>query len=263
MTQKPDTKSPLRNLPVHLPGQSVNTRLLDVLLDGFLSYWLLFGMLTVIAMMEWLDWFLKLPPAPILFTVLAVIAGIVALVKTRSALREAGQLKLGRIGEEAVGQYLEEKLRPQGCQVLHDIPGEGFNVDHVVIGPTGIFCIETKTHSKPAKGASSVQYDGEKVTVDGMTPDRDPIVQAKAAARWLSDLVLQSTGRRFPVQPAVLYPGWFVEKAPPGVDVWVLNEKAVPVFIGNARGTMSSEDISLVTFHLKRYVIAKDEEGKE
>jgi hypothetical protein len=42
-------------------------------------------------------------------------------------------LMQGREGEKAVGQYLE-RLRARGYQVLHDIPGENFNIDHVLIG---------------------------------------------------------------------------------------------------------------------------------
>ena len=153
-------------------------------------------------------------------------------------------------------QMLEEKLRPMGCQIFHDILGVGFNVDHFVVGPTGLFCVETKTHRKPAKGDSRVVYDGETVTVNGFTPDRDPVVQAKAEARWMSDLIEQSTGKRFPVQPMVVYPGWYVETTRPNPDVWVLNDTVAPTFIKNARGALSPEDVSLITFHLKRYVIA-------
>ena len=43
-----------------------------------------------------------------------------------------------------------EDLRAQGYAVFHDIPGDGFNVDHALIGPAGIFAIETKTRAKPA-----------------------------------------------------------------------------------------------------------------
>jgi hypothetical protein len=100
----------------------------------------------------------------------------------------------------------------------------------VVVGPTGVFCVETKTRSKPAKGAASVQYDGEKVTVDGFVPERDPVVQAKASAKWLRELLEASTGKRFFVQPIVLFPGWFIEKMPSNAEVWVLNDKATPTF---------------------------------
>ncbi len=254
------TKSPIKNLPVRLPGQTIWHRINDVLFDRIVFYAMMAYVFVVLAGYEWLKFVFHATHHPWLFTGLAAIAVIVALVKCRPALREVRDLKQGRIGEEAVGQYLEEKLRPLGCQVLHDIPGDGFNIDHVAIGPTGIYCIETKTISKPAKGAAEVKFDGEQISVNGFAPDRDPVVQVKAGARFLRDLLAESAGKKFGIRPVVLYPGWFVSKQPENADVWVLNEKALPTFIQNARSSLPPEDINLVTFHLKRYVIAKTKE---
>jgi hypothetical protein len=36
--------------------------------------------------------------------------------------------------------------------------------------------------------------DGNSLTMAGQTPDRDPIVQASLAARWLEDNLQESTG---------------------------------------------------------------------
>jgi hypothetical protein len=50
----------------------------------------------------------------------------------------------GAVGEEKVGRGLE-KLGPEFI-VLHDrrIPGSKANIDHLVVGPTGVFIVETK-----------------------------------------------------------------------------------------------------------------------
>ncbi|MDP9431267.1 MAG: NERD domain-containing protein [Actinomycetota bacterium] len=63
----------------------------------------------------------------------------------------------GALGEAAVGRLLE-KL-PEGWAVLHAVPvGKGdSDIDHVVIGPGGVFTINTKNHS------------GQKVWVAGRT----------------------------------------------------------------------------------------------
>jgi hypothetical protein len=50
-----------------------------------------------------------------------------------------------------VGQYLET-LRARGYRVLHDLIGDGFNVDHALIGPDSIFTVETKTYHKARQG---------------------------------------------------------------------------------------------------------------
>jgi len=257
---KRETKSPIKNLPVRLPGESIRRRIFDLLLDQFLVYYLIAFGCAIAALAFWGQYICGGLALPIMFTVLAVVAITLAFYKSIPAFREIENLKLGQMGEEAVGQFLEEKLRPMGCQVLHDIPMDGFNIDHVVVGPSGIYCIETKTHSKPVKGDHRVVYDGEKVTVDGFTPDRDPITQAKANTRALFQLLESTTGKRFSIRPIVLYPGWWVEKMPPNAEVWVLSHKAIPSFIGNGKQSIDDPDIHLVTYHLKRYVITKTKE---
>lgn len=256
--KKKETRSPINNLPVHMPGQSGREFVMDkILIDQCLPWMIAVGFAFYIAFMEWIRLWSKAAPAPKTYTTLAMIVLGLAVWKIRKAIKIGKQYSLGALGEEAVGQFLDEKLRPVGYHVLHDIPGSGFNLDHVVVGPTGIFCIETKTHSKPAKGECKVKYDGEKITVNGYTPDRDPVVQAKSQANWLRDTLQQSTGRQLFVQPVVLYPGWFVEQTVKNAPVWVLNEKAALTFIRNANSNrLSPEDISLVTFHLKRFIIS-------
>jgi hypothetical protein len=106
--------------------------------------------------------------------------------------RKVQSLRQGRDGERAVGQFLE-RLRQDGGQVFHDIPGTGFNLDHVVISTHGIYAIETKTWSKPWPNAQVV-VDGKTLTVAGQVPARSPIVQAASAANWLEKLLRESTG---------------------------------------------------------------------
>jgi len=53
-------------------------------------------------------------------------------------------------GERYVGEALTP-LVAQGFEIYHDVPFEGFNIDHVPVGPPGIFAVETKTRRKPGE----------------------------------------------------------------------------------------------------------------
>lgn len=55
----------------------------------------------------------------------------------------------GASGEEHVGGLLERL--PPGWRVLHDVSFARGNVDHIAIGPAGVFAIETKSHPGPIK----------------------------------------------------------------------------------------------------------------
>jgi hypothetical protein len=52
----------------------------------------------------------------------------------------------GAEGEEHVGKLLDA-LADQGWRPLHDVSLGRGNVDHVLVGPGGIFTIETKSHA--------------------------------------------------------------------------------------------------------------------
>lgn len=55
----------------------------------------------------------------------------------------------GASGEEHVGGLLN--VLPRGWRVAHDVSFGHGNVDHVAIGPPGVFVVETKSHAGPIK----------------------------------------------------------------------------------------------------------------
>ncbi len=85
----------------------------------------------------------------------------------------------GARGEESVAVLLASL--PRGFHVFHDFrcPGAG-SIDHVVIGPTGVFVIETKCW------AGKVTCEQGKIYVNGNSPSRPPLVQARASAYVLT-----------------------------------------------------------------------------
>jgi hypothetical protein len=247
------TRSPLKARALRNPGEYLGQEIKRLQIEDIGSYIMIGMVFAFLAVFEWLRFLLKWPPQPKLFTVSALLVCFFAWIKVRQIRRRVRILRQAEEGEKAVGQYLEP-LREKGYKVLHDIVAGSFNLDHVLIGPSGVYVIETKTISKPNGREGVVEYDGEKVTVAGFSPDRDPIIQAKAESQWLEDFIKESTGKSFRVRSVVLYPGWFVNKQPKGSEVWVLNPKALPAFLENERSTMSPEDVNLVSYHLSRYV---------
>jgi hypothetical protein len=256
---KIEKRSPLKDKPLRVPGQSLEEERQELLEDKIETPLLVAVVFVAMASMEWSRYYTNQPPKPVLFTVLAL--GLVAFTawrfwRLRPRLRG---LRQAIEGERVVGQFLE-RLRESGYQVFHDVVGEGFNVDHVVIGPAGVLTIETKTRSKPAKGGSKISFDGERILVDGFEPDRDPVVQAKAQAAWLRQLLAESTGRQLSVRPVVVFPGWFVEQTAGSTrEIWVLEPKALPKFLEHEPAVLAPEDVKLVSFHLSRFIRAEEQ----
>jgi hypothetical protein len=252
-------QSPLKAKPLGLPGESVDKEIDRWINDATLGPLFGAGSFCIVAFLEWYGYLTHAPRQPLVFTVVAVAALFYAGWRFWVIRKRVRQLRLGRDGERVVGQFLE-RLREDGGQVFHDIPGEGFNLDHVVISTHGIYAIETKTLSKPWPQAKVI-VQGDSLRVAGEEPDRNPMVQVAAAANWLEKLLKQSTGKRFLVRGVVAFPGWYVEQPQPRGNVWVVEPKMIPGLIGDAPTMISPSDVALAAFHLSRYVRSEVEKA--
>ena len=187
---------------------------------------------------------------PIVFTMGAAGCAVMAwrtLLKIRNNRR-------GLLGEQAVAEQLQ-RLLPHGYQVFHDVPGDGkWNVDHVVVGPTGVFAIETKYRTKtPGKTGErdhEANFDGNKIQFPSGY-DAEAPEQASRNARWLANMLSKATGERVTVRPIVALPGWWVTlKA--NSEVKVLSGKQVPGFISTESAQLSDKAIQQISYQLEQ-----------
>lgn len=256
MTQA--SRSPIKDSPLRHPGQSLEEERRSLWSDKLEPSLLLALMMVALAVMEWWRYLTSAKLAPAAFTLVALVAIALALRQFYKLRPRMRSLRQGIEGEKAVGQYLE-RLRTQGYEVFHDIAAPGFNLDHVLIGPAGIFSVETKTWSKPQRGDARISFDGEQLLAAGSLPDRDPIKQARGQAAWLRSQLAESTGRKLPVLPVVLFPGWFVEQSQGSrKDIWVLEPKALPAFLDREPQRLEASESKLAAFHLSRLIRASE-----
>ena len=176
--------------------------------------------------------------------VLALGLSIFLGSKLVQAMRRVQQLRLGYEGELAVGQELNQ-LMSVGYRVYHDFPAEGFNVDHVVIGPTGVFAVETKARRKlvteDGRADAQVEYTGHVLRFPSWS-DSKTLYQAQRQAQWLSRWLSSAVGESVPVRAAVTLPGWYVTQTGRG-EVLVFNGKRPDVVFPNVRSTRMSPEM--------------------
>jgi hypothetical protein len=240
-----NTKSPLREDPLRLPGQSVDEQIQDLIRNRISERIVFVAMVLLLTLMEWIRWLFEIAVSPYLYTILFVLSVAITTPQLVSARRRLRNLRLGRDGERAVGQTLE-RLRRHGYHVFHDIVGAGWNVDHVLIGPGGIFTVETKTFSKPRKGRATITYNRFGLHHEHGFDMSDCLVQAKAQARFLNYLLGEETGKSLPVQPVVVFPGWYIDTdGTESREVWVLEPKAFLKWIRNRKEILTAEQIRL------------------
>jgi len=151
---------------------------------------------------------------------------VYSLINLINLLNLRRSCQLGYEGEVAVGQELNQLIR-DGYYVYHDFPAGKFNIDHIVVGASGVFAVETKARSKPTskdrKADAKVKYDGKCLRFPKGT-DVESLEQAKRQAEWLSKWLRSAVGDAVKVRPVVALPGWFVERVASG-GIRVINPK--------------------------------------
>lgn len=113
----------------------------------------------------------------------------------------------GAAGEEQVGALLED-LREEGWRVIHDASFGHGNIDHIALGPGGLFTIETKSHPGPVRvraihGAILRQAQGERETLERVTGERVEALLVFSRA-WVDKPLARRRGVR--VIPARMVP---------------------------------------------------------
>lgn len=254
-------RSPLTDKLAHLPGEQLRRRMdeLGDKIEGLIVNLLLAGPFALLILLlprvqwanlrlSWVDW------SVILVAISACVGSVYRLVPL---WRERMNSREGMRAEIAVAQQLD-RLQSQGCLVLHDIPAKDFNLDHVVVGQSAVFMVETKSRRKRGEGKASanVDYDGKTLQFPTWRETK-PLEQARAQARWLADYLRGETGESVPVIPVVSLPGWFVR---PGrdahrSDVRVINPKMTSLFVdaGNRPPMDMAHRNRIVNALYKRY----------
>ena len=167
--------------------------------------------------------------------------------------RRREQVRDGLLAERVTGMQLN-RLVAGGCIVLHDLPADGFNIDHVVIAPRGVYAVETKSVRKPkgeGKASSRVAFDGRMLHFPGFAKS-DAIEQAQRQAEWLSRDIRQALGIDVPVIAALALPGWFVKQ-----DETVWRSASVKVFSPMGDGSNFMAKGAEVLDTTQRSLIAK------
>ncbi|MFI6699207.1 nuclease-related domain-containing protein [Streptomyces sp. NPDC050509] len=147
-----------------------------------------------------------------------------ALARLSGRRLEADSWRAGLAGERRVGAELE-RLTRRGWRVLHSIPlTDDVDIDHVVVGPGGAFCFNTKC----LRGAR-VWVGDDSVRVGGRSY---PYVRkSRAEARRASAALTNACGFPVEVQPVLAFVAVAELRVVPSLrDVRVLRERDIAAF---------------------------------
>jgi len=134
-------------------------------------------------------------------------------------------------------------LIPAGFKIFHDIPTEPNNPDnnlhHLVIGPSGIFAIESRTPAIrptiPGRKPQEIIFDGDQL-IYPWGQDNAGIVPTRQKAEWLSEWIFQLVGQRVPINAVLTFPGWWVTSTAVR-DIRVFNPNQLAALVQQAPDT--------------------------
>jgi Nuclease-related domain len=246
------------------PGETLRRRVLR--LDENLFWYFVAGALVPLVL-AWsvLIVAIRLPKNLILIgAVLALLVLVVALIVAATVLLRLMRRRrndfLGYLGERAVAESLDT-LREKGYRVFHDVPANGretdFNLDHVVVGRTGVSIVETKARRKRKRCKEGRQeyeviFDGKRL-IWPWGEDRSGCNQVLAQADWLGKWLERRIALHVDPKPILALPGWFVIERK--IDAFrVANHKMLPSLITQWRPqNLTPEQVDLISRQLDEH----------
>jgi hypothetical protein len=131
----------------------------------------------------------------LLFLGLAAIAADVF----RTAEKQFFKFFDGMYGEERVVKLL--RSLPGQYSIFRNVKIQDNNdIDLIVVGPTGIYTIEVKSH------VGRIGFDGECLTRNGhLFPEKDPISQVLSETMSLHQYILEKTGQKIFINPVIVF----------------------------------------------------------
>ena len=249
--KKKSKRSPLTRDLLRSPGQSLRDKL-DEINDSITEYIVAMFIVPIVVFAYFITQPSLSQRAYYLFIIIIACYGYF-LYKLWPLLKDRNNHTLGLECEMAVGQELNN-LMLDGYRVYHDFPAEKFNIDHIVVGPKGVFAIETKGRAKKAKkgggAAVTVHYDGTALNFPGWS-ERQPVEQAKAQADWLAQWLSSAVGERVLVRPVLAIPGWYLVKESHD-NLLLFNGKNPGPLLNALDGSLSPQLINRIAHQLEQ-----------
>lgn len=248
---RPTRRSPLRDNLLRSPGWTLQDKLLDKTIDfSFDAFTLL---LLVVIGVGFVPALLGVRLQTVLIWFILAILLSWILYRLRKEYTAIRVMRLGLDGELATAEELNQLMR-HGYYVFHDFPGDKFNIDHIAIGPAGVFAVETKARPKvvgTGKQGARVFFEGTQLKFPNYQ-ESESLQQAKDQSKWLSNLLKKSVGKAIPVKPVLALPGWLVERKTRDASILVINPKEAVQHITSNAKELDEQTIEQIKYQVEQ-----------
>ena len=150
------------------------------------------------------------------------------------------------------------RLNLQGHRVFHDVTAGEITLDHVVMGPKGLFAIRLVARRPKRDGDPVVRINGRSVEFQDGFALLDTIALAERGARALSDMQVKGLSHRLHVIPVVAVPGWEIAPAQGQAgEAFLANEKTAMLLLRTSKPAdyLMDEDLGPLQEFLARLTL--------
>ncbi len=182
----------------------------------------------IVCAVEWTQRFIGAIPDPRFWTLLSLVITTYGGFQVFRLHRSRNLMPSGRSAEKNVQSVLQQ-IRGKGFVDFHNLQGHGRNIDHVVIGPSGIYAIETKIRS----GSGTIEYrSDDELIFAGRIRDGLPLRHARGSADAIQFRLNAKGQDNYPVKPLVVFVGnWEINRHHGNLEVDVTTlDKLVEYF---------------------------------
>ena len=236
---------------LRLAGQSLrdeHDRFFDERLVAPFVVVIAFWMVCIVA---WIQKIAGHNPDPRFWTLLSLfvtVYGGFEVFRLRPHLR---RLRERRRGDHRVIRLLE-RLRRKGFVALHDLAANRFKIDHVIVGPAGVFAIEAKSWNTFGSRTIDCQNDSE-LLLAGRIRDGRALQQAREAAAALQLTLKDQLRDHRPVKGLLVFAGdWTVQCQADHLDIDVLAAEEIEDYFDEQQPQLTGREVADICSHLER-----------
>jgi hypothetical protein len=249
---------PAEPKPIRQAGESLREQMDGIFTDGVTVWYIQILTLIVASCMAWYLVFFpnRAKGTAIIYTIMAIGLCVVNTRKFFKARKHYGNLKKGLLGERLVEEQLND-IRKAGFDVFHDFiltDDRGTeNIDHIIVGPSGVFTLETKNWtSKAVPQDDLITYDGENLKIGTYVQDIKVLKQPRRQAAKLQALLQPEMKNSLWVVPILCFRNRTIRLTrfkPNGLQV--VNENDIGTFVLSKANQLDPKDIKKIVAKLK------------
>jgi hypothetical protein len=247
---RPPVSGPLRRLP----GESVRKEL-DRILEDEVGGYVFFAVVTWL-LVFW-EFVRKWLAAGLHLAVLIFFASCISaycIFRVWRLRRDVRNLKQAEKAERQVSDLLRRLRRHDYIafdDLLDETAGWKSNVDHVVVGPGGIFALESKAYSVFGNGRAEIGADGL-LRLSKRAALGNPLDAVRSASRKVARRIHSDLRQEFTVEAVLVLPGWDIAMPKSESGVIVVNDGTIEEFFTSRPRILSNEQICDICSHLDR-----------